>query len=372
MKKVAINREFLVLQTIGIILVVVGHRYGSISLFSDWFPIYSFHMPLFIFISGYFYRESVEQNIGAFFIKKVKSLLIPFFIWNIIYGFGVAILRMINIVNYGAPLSLNNLFITPWMNGHQFGLNVATWFIPALFLVQMIYAMTYKLFGCVKLVDRTIIGGILYFLGGLIGVQLAIHGYNESWQLTIVRLLFLLPFYYIGHVYKIRLEQYDRVSSTYYFLFLFFVQYLIFTKYDNLDFSVAFCNNFNNENIFLPFITSITGIMFWLRVSKILCKSIGNSRVIETIGLNTSTIMYHHQFIFFLMNFIFFVINKYFPLENFDAHSFKTNPWYIYNLYSNKFLIFYVILGIYAPIIGKKFVNKIYWKWIKSNFNKLK
>ena len=51
MKK--LNYQMLILQTIGIILVVVGHV-GGIGLFSDWFPISSFHMPLFVFISGYF------------------------------------------------------------------------------------------------------------------------------------------------------------------------------------------------------------------------------------------------------------------------------------------------------------------------------
>ena len=72
------NIKFLILQTIGIILVVLGHK-GGINLFTDWFPIYSFHMPLFIFISGYFYKTNSESNLIAFIKNKSKRLLIPYF-----------------------------------------------------------------------------------------------------------------------------------------------------------------------------------------------------------------------------------------------------------------------------------------------------
>ena len=52
-----INYQFLILQAIGIILVVLGHK-GGISLATDWFAPYSFHILLFIFISGYFYKTN--------------------------------------------------------------------------------------------------------------------------------------------------------------------------------------------------------------------------------------------------------------------------------------------------------------------------
>lgn len=52
---------------IGILLVVMG-RVGCEIL--DWFPIYSFHMPLFVFVSGYLYKTSYEQNMGLFLRKN--------------------------------------------------------------------------------------------------------------------------------------------------------------------------------------------------------------------------------------------------------------------------------------------------------------
>lgn len=78
-----INQQFLLLQAIGIVLVVIGHKDG-ISLFFDWFPAYSFHMPLFIFISGYFYKNENDKNLRNFILNKVNKLIIPYIIGDFI------------------------------------------------------------------------------------------------------------------------------------------------------------------------------------------------------------------------------------------------------------------------------------------------
>ncbi|MGV3150608.1 acyltransferase family protein [Sarcina ventriculi] len=73
------NREFNILKGLGIIAVVIGHsswRFGKI------FDPYSFHMALFIFISGYFYKTTYEDNFILFIKNKTKSLVIPYFIYN--------------------------------------------------------------------------------------------------------------------------------------------------------------------------------------------------------------------------------------------------------------------------------------------------
>ena len=80
------------LKGIAILLVVMGHfiQYNSLestgnTLFS---AIYSFHMPLFMFISGYVAFKTIRIDIfnkySAFLIKKVNTLLVPFFVWPLI------------------------------------------------------------------------------------------------------------------------------------------------------------------------------------------------------------------------------------------------------------------------------------------------
>lgn len=79
------------LQAFGILLVVVGHSFYGCpdNPIHTW--IYSFHMPLFMFISGYLlkYTMSIRGNQlteiplygqGGFITKKIERLLTPYFV----------------------------------------------------------------------------------------------------------------------------------------------------------------------------------------------------------------------------------------------------------------------------------------------------
>ena len=103
-----------------IILVVVGHciqnflpGYESNPLYNF---IYSFHMPLFIFVSGYVsYKEHITWNSVG---KRFKQLMIPFFAWAAVK---TLIMRDINVFPY--------IMIHP-DNG--------LWFLHTLFFVSLI------------------------------------------------------------------------------------------------------------------------------------------------------------------------------------------------------------------------------------------
>jgi len=58
---------------LGIILVMLGHL--NINGLEDW--IYSFHMPMFFFLSGYVF--SAKDDPLTFLKKRCKSMLIPYF-----------------------------------------------------------------------------------------------------------------------------------------------------------------------------------------------------------------------------------------------------------------------------------------------------
>src|SRR5574338_650499 len=63
---------------IGIILVVMGHNdFALISPFAHKF-IYSFHMPMFFFMSGMFFKPDLP--FWNFVRQRVKKVLIPFFV----------------------------------------------------------------------------------------------------------------------------------------------------------------------------------------------------------------------------------------------------------------------------------------------------
>ncbi len=81
-----------IIKGIAIILMVYGHTFGVARDF-----IYLFHMPVFIFVSGYCFNKahggSLQQAEGYFF-SRVRRLLLPYMGFNIVYAI------------------LNNLFIS--------------------------------------------------------------------------------------------------------------------------------------------------------------------------------------------------------------------------------------------------------------------
>lgn len=359
MKK--INYKFALLQTIGIVIVVSGHLIGGggINLASEWFPKYSYHMPLFIFISGYFYKEISEDNILNFLKIKVKKLVIPYFIWNLIYGIIITTLINTGFVSYGTKLSLRSFFIEPWISGHQYSLNIPSWFVLSLFLVQISYVVLRKLFSYLNL-NNEYIKMILFLSIGVLAVYLSNCGYNTGFKLTIMKMAFFIPFFHLGYLYKCKLESIDKINSFVYFLCLFIIQFVLITKYGDTSFVVAFCNDFNRANILLPFLTSITGIAFWLRVSSILERSLckGN-KIIEYVSSNTWTIMMHHMFIIFIINSIFALLVDKIGLVGFDFQAFKNNVYYAYLYKDYRFSLFYLIACISIPLILKFYSKKL-------------
>ena len=85
-KQKAVDFRFKLLYCIGMIMIVAGHcDGGGINLLSDWFPYYGFHLGLFLFASGYFYKSKYENHICSYIWKKIKSLIIPLLLWNVFY-----------------------------------------------------------------------------------------------------------------------------------------------------------------------------------------------------------------------------------------------------------------------------------------------
>lgn len=356
------NDNILVLMAFGIVFVVLGHK-GGIGLFTDWFPYYSFHMPLFMFTAGYLFKEEYVDCVKDYIIKKFRRLMIPYYACNLFYGLVLVGLKYFHIVKFGSKFDWYNFFVMPFVNGHQFGLNVAMWFVPQLFAIQVIYIIFRKVKSKFKLVDNEWLWLAFFLALGLSSMWLANHGYiTNHWRRFLFRTLFFLPFFHFGYLYKIRLEIKDKLDSLIYFAIIFIIQFILLKYYGKITY-VAVHNNYPSK-IILAYIASITGIMFWLRVSKLLTPVLAKSKYIQYLGENTWTVMAHHQFVFFLINYFFFIVKPYLDLKGFNVAKFQTNMWYGYHPGKWQFLIFYSAAGIIVPLVCK---------WLYDNyFDKIK
>jgi fucose 4-O-acetylase-like acetyltransferase len=114
---------------IGILLVVMGHNdFSLISPFA-YQVIYSFHMPLFFFLSGYFLDASIP--FFEFVKKRFHSVLKPyFFTIFLIYFTSVSFEKM--------RFSTALLRISKSLYGSGYYLDwVQLWFLPHLFVVSL-------------------------------------------------------------------------------------------------------------------------------------------------------------------------------------------------------------------------------------------
>ena len=82
-------KEYDLAKGIGIILVVLGHFFPEGA--PHWYAvlrqvIYSFHMPLFLFVSGFVYMHTRRDiSYGTFLKKKVNRIVVPYFLVSFLF-----------------------------------------------------------------------------------------------------------------------------------------------------------------------------------------------------------------------------------------------------------------------------------------------
>lgn len=76
------NNNISIAKSIGIILMVIGHSGCPGWMF---YFIYLFHMPLFFFLSGYCFKDQYVNNKKTFILKRIKTLYMPFVLYNILF-----------------------------------------------------------------------------------------------------------------------------------------------------------------------------------------------------------------------------------------------------------------------------------------------
>lgn len=123
---------------IGILLVVMGHNdFGYISPFG-YKVIYSFHMPLFFFLSGYFLNTTL--GFWSFFKKRFNSIMKPyFFTLFLIYAGSISFGKM------GFQTALGRIVKAMYGTGRYIDW-VQLWFLPHLFVVSLYAFLFYALF----------------------------------------------------------------------------------------------------------------------------------------------------------------------------------------------------------------------------------
>lgn len=209
-------------KAIGIILVVYGHVARGVkeagynfsdSLFTlvDSF-IYSFHMPLFFFLSGlFFYQSFIKRGFLDLTLNKIDTIVYPYILWTLIQG-GISVILS---QHTNSNTSLTEV-IYLWQPFAQF------WFLYTLFIIFMLCGLIYKiwpkrfsillLFFCALLyVERSYLPDIsaFFFVAGnlvffVLGIVFSYHRcslYLSSWLMLLVTTILFTISQYWFHFY---------------------------------------------------------------------------------------------------------------------------------------------------------------------------
>lgn len=127
-----------ILKLFAIYLVLWGHAimhfqpdYEQSYIFQT---IYSFHMPLFMMLSGYFASSSMSLGIREFFPKKFRQLLLPCISWGILCWF---VIRS-GLIEGRLHLEIKELF-SGWL-----GLIDNFWFLKSCFICYTLSWLCYR------------------------------------------------------------------------------------------------------------------------------------------------------------------------------------------------------------------------------------
>lgn len=129
---------------LGIIFVVFGHvidgaRAAGVPVDAHtfrltWDALYAFHIPLFFFLSGLFFPQSLRhRGVLGLLLNKVDTLLYPYVIWSLLQGFAqVLMARHVN-----NPVTVSQVLQLWWHPRQEF------WFLYALFFTYLFACLLY-------------------------------------------------------------------------------------------------------------------------------------------------------------------------------------------------------------------------------------
>ncbi len=260
----------------GIIFVILGHC--DIGILKLW--VYTFHIPLFFLLSGYVFNA--KSDFKTFLIKKVKSIIIPYFCLGIpmlLFRFLVRFKSGKFTFRYAFNLTVK--FI---LQRRQW----TFWFLACLFFLNILFYVTVKVFKTnAKLTFLSIVFVIMGF---------AYYKYLKRplyWNIDVCFMAY--PFFFAGYFYKQKHQVIDKylnnVKTSVPLLFLLgFVNSLF--GYLSIKVSGSGLEMFLSRYGFIPFtyLSAFAGIVCVIIVSKWF-----TFKIIKYIGENSLLYFLWHQ-----------------------------------------------------------------------------
>ena len=349
MSSKAENYTMRVFYLLAIVFVVDGHMsMGHMFEMNGLFRYYSFHLMMFAFGSGYFFKLYGKPLSDL--LHRAKKLMIPLYFWNLVYGVGAALLRRLGGFELGEPLSAYTLLLAPLADGEHFVWNLGSWFIFPFFCAQVFYALVRRLSSLWH--ENEWMTFLLCLIPGCVAVQLCYTGRQDILPIWMLRPMILLPGFAGGTLYRRVLERRDHLPTVPYLIGVVILRALLCTRYENLAYLLSDCSYFVCD-AFGVYAGAALAIAFYLRISRLLAPYIGKSRLALAISRNTFDVMMHHYMGFFALNCFFLIVHILgLGAADFSVHIFRTRSNYLYAPDGRaEWSVLYLLCGVTLPLL---------------------
>jgi fucose 4-O-acetylase-like acetyltransferase len=200
----------------------------------------SFHMPIFMLISGFFFDHVLGKRIDETIKKKFLQLIVPCFGWSFI----LVLIQSLQMIHHGEFISLfTQIKQLLYETGTRF------WFLRSVFICYVLAAISMKLFKYDYIACPV---SILLFLL-----------MTDNFRLALDK--FMFPYFWAGYFIHKRIDWIDKYKKTLTGLsFILFIILLTFWKKENYIYQtgMSFYTIQNLHITFIPFFERLTIILY--------------------------------------------------------------------------------------------------------------
>jgi len=243
--------------------------------------IYSFHMHLFFFLSGYLFSINKYASLIKFLSVKFKTLVVPYFCFGLIsYFYWLIIKENINNTEINQVKMVISLILSQGADNYL-PYNPVLWFLTCLFVVESLFFYLSEIKNNTYMVISLLVCAVSGFL-----LSVYIKSYIP-WSADAA--LTGIVFYGLGYICKKKAFLTNlKITVLYYIISILSIILMYFIIPNNGIVSLAY--NLLGENIIYTYIAALAGIYLCLSLS--IC--IKTNKVLEYIGKNALIIMAIH------------------------------------------------------------------------------
>lgn len=269
-------------KAFAIIAMVIGHTGSPLNSY-----IYQYHMALFIFIAGYFYKDYYSEHPTTLVIKRIKSLYLPFVYYNLLFVIICNIFTLFRLIDKSY-----NIFTLEGIKGFiksilSFNAYVSFlggfWFVKTLFLTTILFCVVsfaLKRMHLEKEWTRALLIITIYIIEWVIMYK------KIQVSKNLIQAPMALPIFYIGYLFH-RYREHIKFNYLYPLISLAII---CITK--NWGFVDMDSLTYTGPLFYL--IASIAGICLNISIADILFKHFGEIKYLNFIGGSTYTILAFH------------------------------------------------------------------------------